>query len=129
MTSKVFDVTKRGMEIDAYHGLGFYISYHTLIETDRGYKGEERDPTDIEESLFERFAAKTPEIPTFFIDGDAEDPLEVMKIDGIQDLQCFWVASHEDYKTWKHMVLWAWEPCYHNMNEKELRKRGDWFDV
>jgi len=121
--------TKRCMETDAYHDLGFYIVSGTLIETGRGYKNEERDPTDIEEDLFLRYVDQTPEIKTIFIDdGDADNYETVINIEGIKDYKCFWVASKEDYKTWKRSVLWMWRPDY-GKESKTLVIKDHWFDV
>lgn len=57
------DIQKRAIEVCEYNDLGFTIIYSNLVEHDRGYKGEDRDATDTEIYMWERFDAKTPQNP------------------------------------------------------------------
>ena len=62
----------RQWEINVYNNLGFICNGYTVEETNRGWKNETRDATDIEASLWEKFADVTPEIPAVQISDDID---------------------------------------------------------
>lgn len=63
---------RRQWEVNVYNNLGFVCNGYSIEETDRGYKNETRDGTDIEIDLWNRFEESTPTIPVLNIPNDVE---------------------------------------------------------
>lgn len=62
----------RQWEVNVYNDLGFICNEFTLEETNRGWKNETREATDVETWVWEKFLNTTPEIPVVQISDDID---------------------------------------------------------
>ncbi len=62
------EIERRAWEANVYYGVGYVVIGSMLEETDRGYKGEDREASAAEMDMFEVIKEMTPSIKTIPID-------------------------------------------------------------
>jgi hypothetical protein len=122
---------RRQWEVNAYNNLGFICSGYYVEETNRGWKNESREATEIESRMWEKFCACTPAFPVFKVSDDIDisrywdldtdariglfTPLENIALDG----KFAWIENALDIVLFEKQDLdvWSWYQIYGQIKE------------